>query len=395
MLSEDSELGVESASRSRHTFTAIVRHHIEQNVGVYLVMLSQLFNCMMNLLCKLILTDPTTDTPLHPLQILFIRMVITYAGCIIYFTLYEKDSSFPFGPKGIRLLLLARGVGGFVGVAFQYWSLMYLDLSDTICITFLAPTMTSLFASIFLKERFTRPEMIGGFFAFLGVVLIAQPEFIFGGNADNSTKGQLIGSIFAFFSTFGTATAMCAIRKISFRSHPLFTVSIYALTTIILSSAGIILLPGIEFRMPSNVSQWVYLSLIGFTGFFMQFLLTAGMQREKASRAVAMNYTQLIYASIFDWAFFDKLPHGLAAFGEVVIVCAVVLIIYFKDTSSKTTTNGGERTGPISLEEGLPAVELFDLHSKQSGNTAGSIITEDTRVDSLESDDFDIDNESL
>lgn len=395
MIPDDQESNTWFPFNSNGLLPKSVLEHMKQNIGVYLVMLSQFFNCVMILLCKLILTDPSTNTPLHPLQILFIRMVITYIGCILYFTWWEKDSHFPFGPKGIRLLLLSRGVGGFIGVGFQYWSLMYLDLSDTVCITFLAPTMTSLFASVLLREKFTRPEMLGGFIAFAGVVLIAQPVFLFGGVAESSSKGQLIGSIFAFVSTIGTAVAMCSIRKIGFRSHPLFTVSIYALTTIILSSIGIALLPDIEFRMPSNLSQWVYLTLIGFTGFFMQFLLTAGMQREKASRAIAMNYTQLLYASVFDWIFFNKLPHGLAAFGEIIIVSAVVIIIYFKESDPNIQNGTNPSTGSISLEEGVNSIELGDITKKSSTPAANSIITDDGRLESFDSDDFDIDNDSL
>lgn len=364
---------------------SLIKEHFTLNLGVYLVLVSQLFNAVMILLCKLILTDPTTDSPLHPLQILFIRMVITYGGCIIYFVFYEKDESFPFGPKGIRLLLLARGLGGFVGVGLQYWSLMYLDLSDTICITFLAPTMTSLLASLVLKEKFTRPEMIGGCVAFIGVVMIAQPEFLFSKDISPNSKGQIIGSILAFVSTIGTAVAMCSIRKIGFRSHPLFTVSIYALTTIVVSFAGIVLLPGVGFRLPSNVSQWVYLLLIGFTGFFMQFLLTAGMQREKASRAISMNYTQLLYAGLFDWFFFGKIPHGMAAIGEFIIVCAVFLIVYFKEEKD----NAIQLEESLMLEEGGVNIELSNIV-----DTPQTSVTPSTPRESLSADhsEFDIDN---
>lgn len=322
-------------------------------MGVFLTLISQLFNSMMIMFCKLLITDPDFETPLHPLQILFVRMVITYFFCVLYFVFYEKNPDFPFGPKNFRFLLLLRALGGFIGVGGQYWSLLYLNVSDTVAITFLAPTVTSFMAYLSLGERFTKIEAIGGLVAFCGVIMIAKPHFLLAlfketDDTNNSTglNLRLIGSCFAFFSTFGTGIAMCAIRKIGFNAHPLFMVSIYALFTIIASFLGIILLPGLSFQMPHTTKQWSLLTAIGVTGFFMQYLLTAGMQREKAARAIAMTYTQLVYASIFDFIVNGKIPLGWSLFGEIIIVCAVFSIVYFKDS------------GPQQISQNTPQFDL-------------------------------------
>lgn len=318
----------------------IYTERIQPNLGICLTLISQLFNSVMMMFCKLLITDKDFETPLHPLQILFVRMSITYFFCIIYFVFYEKNKDFPLGPKGYRGLLLLRAMGGFVGVGGQYWSLLYLNLSDTVAITFLAPTVTSFMAFIFLGERFTKVEAIGGLVAFFGVLLIAKPHALMAifqelvPDSDDSTGGKrIIGSCFAFASTFGTGAAMCAIRKIGFHAHPLFMVSIYALFTTVASFIGIIIIPGLSFQIPHTGTQWGLLAAIGVTGFFMQFLLTAGMQREKAARAIAMTYTQLLYASVFDFFVNGTVPHGLSLIGEIIIVLAVFSIVYFKDST--------------------------------------------------------------
>lgn len=336
--------------------------YIIPNMGICLTLISQLFNSFMIMVCKILITDKDFETPMHPLQILFVRMTITYIFCIFYFTLYEKNPDFPLGPKGYRFLLFLRSFGGFIGVGGQYWSLIYLNVSDTICITFLAPTVTSFMAYLFLGERFTKVEAIGGFVAFFGVILIAKPHFLlslFSSNDNNDINNdsldnlnlKLIGSCFAFFSTFGTAIAMCSIRKIGFNAHPLFMVSTYALFTAVVSFLGIILLPGLSFQIPHTLKQWSLLTAIGITGFIMQFLLTAGMQREKAARAIAMTYTQLIYASIFDFTVNGKIPQGWSLIGEIIIVCAVFSIVYFKEPEAqKVITTVPETALDLDLE---------------------------------------------
>jgi len=339
---------------------------IVPNMGVFLTLISQLFNSFMIIFCKLLITDKDLDTPMHPLQILFVRMMITYLFCILYFVYWEKNPDFPFGPKGIRLLLLLRAFGGFIGVGGQYWSLLYLNVSDTVCITFLAPTITSYLAYLVLGERFTRVEAIGGLAAFCGVVLIAKPHFLLTlfndspSDPDMSSNHKLIGSCFAFFSTFGTAIAMCSIRKIGFRTHPLFMVSIYALFTVFSSFIGIIMIPGLTFKIPFTLRQWTLLITIGVTGFFMQFLLTAGMQRERASRAIAMTYTQLVYASIFDFIANGTIPLGWSLVGEIVICCSVFSIVYFKD-ASLPEYNAVPLSEMVEDIEGLQLQDIQDM----------------------------------
>lgn len=342
-----------------HRLSSFYNATIVPNMGIFLSLISQLFNSIMIIFCKLLITDKDLETPMHPLQILFVRMVITYFFCIIYFVWWEKNPDFPLGPKGYRKLLLLRAVGGFVGVGCQYWSLLYLNVSDTVCITFLAPTVTSFMAYIFLGERFTRVEAIGGMVAFFGVILIAKPKFLlilFSSSEDRfetseAATNRLIGTTFAFISTFGTGTAMCAIRKIKFNAHPLFMVSIYALFTVVASFVGIMLLPGLSFQMPKTSTQWTLLTIIGIAGFFMQFLLTAGMQREKAARAIAMTYTQLIYTSIFDFFVNGTVPKGWTLVGEIIIVMAVCSIVYFKNSESITYTALPSSNDNIDLED--------------------------------------------
>lgn len=311
----------------------------------------------MVMFCKLLLNDKDFASPIHPLQILFVRMVITYSFCFLYLVLVEKNPDVPFGPKNLRVLLFIRALGGFISVCGQYWSLLYLNVSDTVIILFLEPTVTAFMAWITLGEMFTKVEAIGGLAAFVGVILVAKPHFLLSFlhiEDPNETVGgnnsRLIGSALALMSCFGTGVAMCALRKIGFQTHPLFTVSVYALLTVIASFLGIIFIPTLTFEVPHTVKQWGFLTTIGVTGFVMQFLFAVSIQHEKASRATAMVYTQLIYASIFDYFINGTFPKGLTLLGEIIILVAVFTIVYFKDSAVVSSTVIVDVENDIPLE---------------------------------------------
>ncbi|GME70132.1 unnamed protein product [Ambrosiozyma monospora] len=340
--------------------TTFYQKYLEQNTGLILYFTSQFFAATMMLLTKIMMTpipplstspdgESTAATtkkplkPLHPFQIMFIRMLITYICCIIHFTKFNPHPNFPFGPPGYRLLMISRGIGGYIGIIGEYCALKYISLSDTITIGFLNPTVTSLFAWGFLGQLLNCVELSFGGVAFLGVLLIAQPEFILGSGSDAGSGGnRLLGCLFAFGSTFGTGIAMCSIKKIGFHAHPLITVSFHALISCISSLICGVLFLDDFFRLPPSFRDWILLLSIGVVGFLMQYLMTSGIQREKkTSRAVAMSYSCLIWGSIFDWFVFGTYPHGLQLVGECVVVVAVLCILYFKPAQSGDEQHSG------------------------------------------------------
>lgn len=61
-------------------------------------------------------------------QIVAVRFLITYLGCVAYLKLNRIPHPF-LGPPGVRGLLLLRGITGFLGISFAvYHSLGYLTL---------------------------------------------------------------------------------------------------------------------------------------------------------------------------------------------------------------------------------------------------------------------------
>lgn len=80
-----------------------------RNRGVILVAVSQLFGALMNLSARLL----ELESNMHPMQILFARMSLTTLLSCLYMW-WNKVPDFPLGARGIRIVLIVRGVSGFV-----------------------------------------------------------------------------------------------------------------------------------------------------------------------------------------------------------------------------------------------------------------------------------------
>ncbi|KAI9712548.1 MAG: hypothetical protein M1812_006857 [Candelaria pacifica] len=346
-----------------------------RNRGLALVILSQLFGALMNVTTRLLETDGSDGEGMHPMQILFARMGITLILASLYMW-YTEVPHFPFGKREVRGLLIARGLGGFFGVYGIYYSLLYLPLAEATVITFLAPIVACWACSIVIKEPFTRTEQVAGLISLFGVFLIARPfssvkdadNPVAGGIADSApmmngtsqatdsygirhvTQSQRLGAVgVGLIGVCGAASAYTTIRWIGKRAHPLISVNYFAVWCTIVSTASLLFVPNISFKLPGSAKEWFYLIFLGICGFAMQFLLTAGLQYEKSSRATNMVYTQMLFALAFDKLVWNTTPGTLSILGSSLILGSAIYVAVLKDSAN--SSKKGVPTAAVADEE--------------------------------------------
>ncbi|OAX39820.1 hypothetical protein K503DRAFT_51166 [Rhizopogon vinicolor AM-OR11-026] len=83
---------------------------IASNAGILYIISAQFFFACMNISVKVI---NHLDPPVHPLEIIVVRMGITLIGCVIYMIVKRIPDPIT-GPKGVRTLLIFRGITGCV-----------------------------------------------------------------------------------------------------------------------------------------------------------------------------------------------------------------------------------------------------------------------------------------
>ncbi|SGZ57219.1 CIC11C00000003324 [Sungouiella intermedia] len=317
------------------------RDVVEPNMGVSLLLLSQFLNSIMILTCKLLEGDKDFETPLHPVQILFVRMFVTYVLCVLYMVITRSVEDAPFGPKSQRPFLLLRGIIGFFGVFGLYYSLQYLSLSDAVSITFLIPMVTAFFAFIMLGEKYSVLEAVCAVLSLAGVLLIAKPDFLFGTDTEvshndsaesSSSKLRLLATGVGLIGVCGASGVYVVLRKIGKLAHPLISVSYFALLTCVITFVATLVTPSLSFQMPTTLYQWFLFFLIGVSGFFMQFCLAAGLQREKAGKSSLMIYFNMVFALFWDFAIWGHLPGILSILGMALIIGNAYIVIKYKPT---------------------------------------------------------------
>ncbi|KAH9036479.1 drug/metabolite transporter superfamily [Lactarius pseudohatsudake] len=322
----------------------LVSIFVNNNAGLMLVGASQFFLSAMNVAVKLL---NSLDKPVPTLELIWVRMVITYICSIAY--MYWKQIPDPvFGPKGLRLLLVLRGFTGFFGLSGLYFSLQYLSLSDAMVLSFLSPILIGFTGAMFLKEPFSLKEMFAGLCSFLGVVLIARPQFLFSKLHANRSAGipadlfevatpeqRMLSVIAALIGVLGATGAYTSLRAIGKRAHTLHSITFFSTQCVLASTAGMMIFK-VTPVIPTHVSWLVkYVPLDTFLrSMSTQILLTMGLQRETAARGSLANYIGVVFALAFERIVFHTTPSELSIAGSVIIMSSAIYVavppsIYF------------------------------------------------------------------
>ncbi|KAH7085206.1 hypothetical protein BKA63DRAFT_13321 [Paraphoma chrysanthemicola] len=304
----------------------------DNNKGACLILLAELAGASMDAMARYLQQG---DTKFHPFQVIVARMGITFILSSLYMW-WTKVPDFPFGARGVRKWFVIRAAFGFGGLYCLYYSVHYLPLAEATVFRFLVPIVTAWACSVFLGQTFTHKELMAGLVALFGIIIIAHPPWLFGDVKDElhpkkpsgidkvSPAQRFIAIVVSVLGVVGASGAYTVIRVIGNRAHALMSVNYFALLATVGSSIALLVIPGIGFRMPQAPREWILLVTMGVLGFVLQFLLTAGLQLDKSSKATSMLYVQIIFALAFDWGIWGVIPGAWSMVGGAIVICSTL-----------------------------------------------------------------------
>nr|XP_026253175.1 solute carrier family 35 member G1 isoform X1 [Urocitellus parryii] len=256
----------------------------------------------------------------HAVEISAFRCVLqmlVIIPCLIY-----RKTGF-IGPKGQRIFLILRGVLGSTAMILIYYAFQTTSLADATVITFSCPVFTSLFAWIFLKEKYSLWDAFFTLFTITGVILIVRPPFLFGSDTsgmEESYSVHLKGMIAAIGHAVFAALTLVILRKMG-KSVDYF-LSIWYYVVLGLTESIIVLFVIGEWSLPYCGLDRLFLILIGFFGLGGQVFITKALQIENAGPVSLMKTMDVVFAFIFQIIFFNDIPSWWTVGGAFCVVAS-------------------------------------------------------------------------
>jgi drug/metabolite transporter (DMT)-like permease len=216
-----------------------------------------------------------------------------------------------------RVLLIVRGMLGFLGLSSVYYAVTHLPLAEATVIQYLYPPLTATLASLLLRERLERSVVASMGLGLTGLLLIAQPAALFGGVAAPLDPAGLIAALLgAFFS----ACAYVTVRTLGQGEHPLVIVFYFPLVALPASLASM----GPHALWPEGL-EWCWLLLLGLFTQIGQVSVTRGFASAAAGRMAAFSYVQVLFAGLWGALIFNERPTPLSLIGALLIIAGALL----------------------------------------------------------------------
>lgn len=214
-----------------------------------------------------------------------------------------------------RLWSHARRAGiGMFNMVFNFGAAILLPLAVSTTLGFTTPLFAVLLAALVLREHVGLWRWTAVVLGFAGVLVIAQP-----GGEPISAMGTAAGLIAAFF----IAVINYQIRDLGRTEEPIRIVFYFSAFG---SAMAALALP--FFATAHSGEQWLLLLAIGAIGTMAQMLLAASLRHGAVAAVIVMDYTALIWATLYGWLVWDHLPPAATWLGAPLIVAAGLLIAW-------------------------------------------------------------------
>lgn len=215
-----------------------------------------------------------------------------------------------------KKLLIARGVVGTLALMCVYYSVTTLPLAEATLLQYTYPAFTAIIALLFLNESIQRATLACIALCLLGLVVMLLPDL---------QQGQLehlppLSLLAALAGALGSAIAYVLVRKVSQHEDSSVIIFYFPLIALPLS----LLLLGNDAVMPTP-EGWVLLVLVGIFTQIGQVGLTKAMAIEKAGKASAYAYVQVVFSIVLGMFLFAEWPtYWTLAGGGLIIGGALI-----------------------------------------------------------------------
>lgn len=212
-------------------------------------------------------------------------------------------------------LLFGRAVMATADVSLFYAAVAHLPLADVVTFYMAAPIYVAALSHFLLGEKIGWRRWFAVGVGFAGVVIALRP----------STAMLSLPSLFAVAGSVGFALTIISSRYLRSTSDTALVTS----QTLVVMIVGIFL--SVSDWRATGFDIWIAMLFLGIVGTCAHLLLTRSLKLAPASLLAPLQYTLLLWAIVFGFAFFGDIPDAQLLVGAAIIIFAGLFIFHRKN----------------------------------------------------------------
>lgn len=207
-----------------------------------------------------------------------------------------------------------RAMTGSIGMVLNFASPILLPLAVATTLGFTAPIFAVVLSFLFLREDVGLWRSGATLLGFAGIVIVTDPF---------ESSVPLLGAMVGIGAAFMVALISIQIRDLTRTENSLAIVTWFA----IFSSPFLLVA---TFFTSWNLSPLDWLVMLGIAGFGIaaQILLTISLRLGSVVSVIIMDYSTLLWATLYGWFVFDAWPPRSLWLAAPLIILAGTVIVW-------------------------------------------------------------------
>ena len=233
-------------------------------------------------------------------------------------------------PSNVRTgcfrLHLVRSLAGLSAMYCFFYALSRIPLSAAFLLLSSSPLFIPLIAWVWLREPVAATVRIAILTGFVGGLFILKPGF------GMFQPAALVGLGAGILS----ATAMVTIRRMS-PTEPAIRILFY-FTVISTLASAVPLIWAWQTPAPAALLSMALLGLVATAG---QYLLTTGYSLAPAAQVGPFTYTNVVFATLIGWIFWNETLDALAWVGAALVCIAGIIASRRSESAASSPASAG------------------------------------------------------
>ncbi|MGB1155787.1 MAG: DMT family transporter [Alphaproteobacteria bacterium] len=267
-------------------------------------------------------------------QIVFFSVLFSFVPMTLIMATDRTEASFvPHKP----LFLLLRTTTVIIGMICGFYAFTVLSLAEAYSLLFASPLLITALSVPFLGEKVGARRWAAVMLGLVGVMVVLRPGL------QPLSLGHMAGLTAAVANSIGAIV----VRKVG-REERSQTLILFPMVAVLLIMA--VVMPSSYKPLP--IFDLGTLALMGLLLIAGQIFVLSAYRSAPAALIAPMQYSQIIWAALFGFFFFQEVPDLWVAVGSVLIVSSGVFVVWRE--SSGPNSNRTPVTRTRSFRIGVP-----------------------------------------
>lgn len=255
-----------------------------------------------------------------PIQLVFFSVLLSFPLATVSLMRDREPSTLlPVHPWWIALRTVAAVITGFAA----FYAFSHLPLTQTYAILFATPLIITVLSIPMLGERVRLPRWLAVGVGLIGVLVVLRP----GGTELG------LGHAAALLAAFTGAFASIVLRKIGGEERPVVVMLYPMVANFVVMGA---MLPFVYVPMP--LEDLGYLAIISVFAWVGGRFIIAAYQTGEAAIVAPMQYSQILWATVYGFVFFNESLDLYTGVGAAIIIASGIFIVFRESRGTSINT---------------------------------------------------------